>query len=319
MRDSLLIDAVVRRPVKFEESKAATHSLRDAIRHCYSHMLRSKVALGQGTLDIYDEAVSLVLWAVHLPPDTLDPFLDTALTHTEKEVIFELLRRRCQRREPLAYLTGEAWLAGFRFKADSRALIPRSPIAQVLLQGLDDFWQAESAPDTILDMCTGGGSLAIIAAQCFEDSDLLGVDISADALDLAQENIAAYDLQGRIRLQQSDGLAALADHQFDLVICNPPYVNASSMEGLPQEFNHEPELALAAGPAGMQFIEPFLYQLGRFVRAQGGLLIEVGHEADAFEALFAEHMEFAYIPVPAGERILVWVQGTELHRLLRTS
>jgi ribosomal protein L3 glutamine methyltransferase len=319
MRDSPLIDAVVRRPVKFEESKAATHSLRDAIRHCYSHMQRSKVALGQGTLDAYDEAVSLVLWTVHLPPDTLDPFLDTALTHTEKEVIFELLRRRCQQREPLAYLTGEAWLAGFRFKADPRALIPRSPIAQVLLEGLDDFWLAESAPHTILDMCTGGGSLAIIAAHCFEDADLLAIDVSEQALALAQENVAAYDLQGRIRLQVSNGLAALADQPFDLVICNPPYVNASSMEGLPKEFNHEPELALSAGPAGMQFIEPFVHQLGRFICAQGGLLLEVGHEADAFEALFAERIEFSYIPVPAGERTLVWVQGTELHRLLPTS
>jgi ribosomal protein L3 glutamine methyltransferase len=297
---------------RFEESKAAIHTLRDAIRHVSSRLHAGNVQLGQGTQSIHDEAVALVLWAVHLEPDTLDPYLNASLSHSEKELIVEMTRLRAIDRIPLPYITGEAWLAGLKFRSDARALIPRSPLAHLLLGQGDGHLPLAHPVERILDLCTGSGCLAIAAALAHPAAQVLATDLSAPALELARLNIADYQLQDRIELRQGDGLAAVRNEKFDLVICNPPYVNAGSMARLPLEFQREPAVALAGGIDGMGFIAKMLMELPEALSDNASLLMDIGHEADGFEAHFGDAFEWNYVEVPAGDRMVVLIEAQAL-------
>ena len=285
-------------------------TLRDCLRYACTCFEAAGIAYGQGTDDAWDEAAWLVLWALHLPPDRLDPFLDARLTLRERRVVLELVERRCRERIPTAYLTGEAWLRGLRFRSDARALVPRSLIAEALQEVLP-HWLGERVPETILDLCTGGGSLAVFAAHCFPEARVDASDLSEDALELARSNLELHRIGDRVTLFQGDLFGALGTRRYDLILCNPPYVNAASMEALPPEFLAEPQGALAGGADGMDLVRDILDTAPAHLTADGWLLLEIGHEAAHFEAAFPD-LEFAWLPVTAGDDLLVLVSRAQL-------
>lgn len=291
-------------------------TLRDLLRWAVSHFEAAQLAYGHGTDNAWDEAVSLLLFALHLPPEQLDPWLDARLSQREREGAIALLARRIATRLPAPYLTGEAWLRGLRFVCDERALVPRSPIAEALDEALSQWLDvhrpnAPYAPCSVLDLCTGGGSLAVFAALAFPEASIVGADVSTHALDLAALNGALYELEERIEWVRSDLFEALASQRFDLIVCNPPYVNEASMRTLPAEFRAEPQGALAGGSDGMDLARRIVTQAGLHLEVDGLLLLEIGHEAVHFEAAFPE-LEFHYLPVAAGEQQIVLIEAAQL-------
>jgi ribosomal protein L3 glutamine methyltransferase len=270
------------------ESSDALHemrSVRDAMRWAVSAFNAHGLYFGHGTDNAWDEARWLVLGALQLPFDSPEWILDARLGAAERERLAGLLARRIGERVPTAYLLGEAWFAGSRFKVDSNVLIPRSPIAELIDAGFEP-WIAGREPQRILDLCCGSGCIGIAAALHFPDAELVLSDISPAALALTRENIALHGLNARARAVQSDLFAALAGGQFDLILCNPPYVDAADMAALPAEFAHEPRLGLAAGEDGLQCARPILEQAARHLAAGGLLVLEVGNSAQALEAAF---------------------------------
>ena len=296
----------------FAQAVAELRTLRDCLRYACSRFEATALSYGQGTDNAWDEAVWLCLWSLHLPPDPLEPFLDARLTLDERRALLGLVERRCTERLPAAYLTGEAWLRGVRLRCDPRAIIPRSLIAEALQEGLDD-WLGPEAPDTVLDLCTGGASLAIAAALRFPQARVDTCDLSAQALELARENVAEHRLEARVTLHRGDLFAPLAGRSYALILCNPPYVNEDSMRALPPEFLAEPRDALAGGSDGMDLVRLILAQAPAHLDEGGLLLLEIGHEARNFEAAFPD-LEFAYLPVSAGDDQLVLVSREQLIR-----
>ena len=246
------------------------------------------VGFGHGTSNAFDEAAWLVLWQLGLP---LDSDLDGAngpaaqpVSAAQAAQVAQLLQRRIQSRQPAAYLTGEAWLQGVPFVADPRAIVPRSLIAELLVAGELDCFLAP-ASQRILDLCTGGASLAILAAQVWPALQIDATDISPDALAVAQLNLQRHALGARIRLLQGDGLAA-ASGPYGLILCNPPYVNSASMAQLPPEYRAEPALALDGGADGMDFVRGLLRDAPQFLESDAALVLEIGNERVHFEAAF---------------------------------
>ncbi len=291
------------------DARASLQTLRDVLRWAVSRFEAGPIAFGQGTDNSRDEAAWLLLWSLHLPPDRLEDWLDCRLTRPELDAAIELIERRCSTRMPAAWLTGEAWLRGVRFLCDERALVPRSPIAELLDPVADEAasdWDRQwlpQDPGRVLDLCTGGGSLAVFAALRFPQAEVVASDISGDALALAAQNLALHGLGERIRLVQADLFDGLTGERFDLILCNPPYVNARSMAALPPEFAAEPASALAGGDDGMDFIRRLIAAAPAHLTGEGMLIVEVGHEADHFEAAFPQ-LEFAWLAVAAGERMI---------------
>lgn len=276
------------------------------------------LSYGHGTTNAFDEAAWLTLWSLGLPLDTPldDPAQQPdsqrfrAVSLSEKAQAATLFEQRIATRKPAAYLTREAWLQGVPFYVDERAIVPRSLIAEVLAEGSIDLWLSDQTR-TVLDMCTGNGSLAVLAALAWPDVAVTGADLSPDALAVARINVDKHGLAERITLVPSDGWAAFeseanAPATFDLVLCNPPYVNADSMAALPPEFRAEPDMALSGnlGPAssgdGMDFIRPFLADAARHLNPQGVLVLEIGHERAFFEAAFP-HLEPVWLSTSAGD------------------
>ncbi|MFY3329213.1 50S ribosomal protein L3 N(5)-glutamine methyltransferase [Achromobacter xylosoxidans] len=263
-------------------------TLRDLIRYGVSRLNAAQVALGHGSDNAWDETVYLVLHALHLPLDTLEPFLDARVLDEERNRVLELIDRRVTERVPAAYLTNEAWLRGHRFYVDARVIVPRSPIAELLDEGLSPWVQDAQAVDSVLDMCTGSGCLAILSALAFPYAQVDAVDVSPDALEVARRNVDDYGLGDRLALHQSDLFDSLPERQYDVIVCNPPYVNSGSMDVLPQEYRHEPHLALAGGADGMDLVRRILQAAPRYLSENGVLVLEIGHERDFFEAAFPE-------------------------------
>jgi len=261
-------------------------TLRDWLRYAVSRFRAAKLHFGHGTDNAYDEAVYLILHTLHLPLDTLEPFLDARLTQAERVDVLECIERRVNDRVPAAYLTHEAWLGEFRFFVDERVLIPRSYIAELLRNGLSPWIDDVTEVHTALDLCTGSGCLAILLAHYFPEADVDAADISSDALAVAQRNVADYDLQARINLIRSDLFSNLTGKTYDLIISNPPYVNAVSMEELPAEYLHEPQLALAGGDDGLNAVHVIVEQAPRHLSPAGVLIVEVGSGRAAVEAAF---------------------------------
>ena len=258
-------------------------TLRDWLRYAVSRFGEAGLAFGHGSANAYDEAAYLILHELHLPLDRLEPFLDATLTLSERARLMELLVRRIDQRVPAAYLTHEAWLGDFRFYVDERVVIPRSFIAELLPDGLAP-WVGNGEPVTAaLDMCTGSGCLAILLAHAYPDADVDAVDLSADALTVAQRNVADYGLADRINLIRSDLFTNLSEKTYDLIISNPPYVPAVAMAELPPEYRHEPALALAGGEDGLDAVRTLLREAPRFLNPEGTLVVEVGHERAAVE------------------------------------
>jgi ribosomal protein L3 glutamine methyltransferase len=261
-------------------------TLRDWLRWAVSRFSEARLTFGHGTTNAYDEAAYLLLHALHLPLDRLEPFLDAHLTQPERAQLAQLFARRIDERVPAAYLTREAWLGEFRFHVDERVIIPRSFIADLLAGGLDPFIRDPSSVTSALDLCTGSGCLAILLAHAYPNADVDAADVSSDALAVAQRNVSDYGLAARINLIRSDLFQNLPEKSYDLIISNPPYVTAVAMESLPAEYRHEPALALDGGDDGMDAVRVIVREAPRFLSPDGVLVVEVGHNRDAAEAAF---------------------------------
>ena len=263
-------------------------------------LTQAKIHFGQGTTNAADEAAWLVLWKLGLPLDTdvSDDAHDAELSEAQIADVQDFVAHRISSRQPTAYLTKEAWLQGVSFYIDERAIVPRSLIAEVLAEGSIDPW-LDPLSTRVLDLCTGNGSLGILAALAYPEVTVLGLDISTEALAVAQINIERHGLVSRMRLAESDGLQH-ADGLFDLILCNPPYVNAQSMASLPAEFKAEPALALAGGTDGMDFVRQLLHDAPAHMNEHAVLVLEIGHERDYFEAAFP-HLDVVWLSTSAGD------------------
>ena len=257
----------------------------------------AQLAYGHGTTNAFDEAAWLVLWRLGLPLDDLDSVAERAVTLEQQAQVAALLLQRIQTRKPAAYLTKEAWLQGVPFYVDERAIVPRSFIAELLADGTIDAWLGEHTR-RVLDLCTGNGSLAVLAALAWPEVTVDGADLSEDALAVARINVDKHGLQQRVTLLHSDGLASVRG-PYDLILCNPPYVNAQSMAALPAEYRAEPELALAGGSDGMDFIRKLLREAPAQMSEHAVLVLEIGNERDYFEAAFPR-LEVAWLETSAG-------------------
>ena len=274
-------------------------TLNELIRAAEQRLLAAGVAYGQGTTNAFDEAVWLVLWRLGLPLDgDLDAEGNRPVTADEQQQVSTLIEQRIATRQPAAYLTREAWLQGVSFYVDERVIIPRSLIAEPLADGTLDAWLSADT-HRVLDLCTGNGSLAVLAALAWPDVAVTGADLSTDALAVAQINVERHGLQDRVKLVESDGLSACPG-PYDLILCNPPYVNAQSMAELPAEFRAEPELALAGGSDGMDFVRALLRDAPSRLSPHGVLVLEIGHERPFFEAAFPQ-LQPVWLSTSAGD------------------
>ena len=259
-------------------------NLMQTVERAAARLDEAGVSFGHGTSNAFDEAAWLVLWRLGLPLDALDEQAEVLLSSEQQAAVDTLLQQRIHSRKPAAYLTGEAWLQGLAFDVDERVIIPRSLIAEVLADGSAEPWLVD-APTRVLDLCTGNGSLAVLAALAWPQAQVDATDLSTDALAVAQRNVQRHGVADRVQLGHGDGLAA-ARGRYDLILCNPPYVNRESMDRLPAEYRAEPVLALDGGVDGMDFIRPLLQRLPEHLSPDGVLLLEIGHERRHFEAAF---------------------------------
>ena len=268
-----------------------------------ARLAQAGVSFGHGTANAFDEAAWLVLWRLGHRLDVLDEVADLVVEPCDEAAARALIEQRISSRQPAAYLTGEAWLQGVPFTVDARVIVPRSLIAEPLADGSIESWLA---PQTlrVLDLCTGNGSLAVLAAMAWPDVTVDAADLSTDALAVAQININRHGLSQRITLHAGDGLAAVAGRCYDLILCNPPYVNAQAMAALPAEFKAEPALALdgnaAGGSDGMDFIRGLLRAAPAHLSPDGVLVLEIGHEREHFEAAFPA-LDVVWLPTSAGD------------------
>ena len=258
------------------------------------------VFFGHGTTNAFDEAAWLVLWKLNLALETdlEGPDAQTVLTANEQEAVRALIAERIQTRKPAAYLTQQAWLQGVPFYIDERSIVPRSLIAELIADGSLDVWLSEDTKK-VLDVCTGNGSLAVLCAMAWPEVQVDAIDISTQALEVAAINVNQHALQTRITLIESDGLAQVSG-QYDLIVCNPPYVNAQSMAELPQEYLQEPELALAGGSDGMDFIRGLLARITEHMTENAVLVLEIGNERAYFEAAFPD-LPTVWLDTSAGD------------------
>lgn len=286
-------------------------TVRDWLRFGMSRMNQAQLHFGHGTTNALDEAAYLILHTLHLPLDNLEPFLDACLTEVEREDIRDVFDRRVNQRVPAAYITHEAWLGDLSFYVDERVIIPRSFIAQLLRERLAPWVADPECVTSTLDMCTGSGCLAILLAVAFPNADVDAVDISPDALAVAERNVEEYDLTDQIKLVQSDLFTALGEQQYDVIISNPPYVNAPSMSELPAEYQAEPELALASGEDGLDHIRTILNHAAEYLYPRGILIAEIGHNRDILEARFP-HLPFTWVETAGSDEYVFIVSKEQL-------
>ena len=283
-----------------------------AIEQASARLESAGVCFGHGTTNAFDEAAWLVLWRLGLPLDALDDHAERTLSADEAAAVDSLVAQRITSRRPAAYLTGEAWLQGVPFTVDERAIVPRSLIAEPLADGTIDAWLSEQT-HRVLDLCTGNGSLAVLAAMAWPGVTVDAADLSADALAVARLNVDRHGLADRISLYQGDGLASVSGRRYDLILCNPPYVNATSMAALPAEYRAEPALALdgntKGGTDGMDFIRTLLRDAPAAMTDDAVLVLEIGHERSHFEHAFPT-LDAAWLPTSAGDdHVLLLTRG----------
>jgi ribosomal protein L3 glutamine methyltransferase len=269
----------------------------------------ASLSYGHGTSNAEDEAAWLALWKLGMPLDTDPADMKDQLSETQVNDVQALVQARIDTRKPAAYLTQEAWLQGVPFYIDERSIVPRSFIAELLAEGDIDYWLGEHT-QRVLDLCTGNGSLAVLAAMTYPDVTVVGADLSADALAVARINVDRHGLAERISLVQSDGLKNVPG-QFDLILCNPPYVCAASMQALPAEFSAEPALALAGGEDGMDFVRQLFQDAPAHLNERGVLVLEIGNEREHFETAFPK-LEVIWLETSAGEDQVLLVTRANL-------
>ena len=287
-------------------------TLQDILAEATARLDAAHLAYGHGTTNAHDEAAWLVLWRLGLPLDAdLDDQGNMPVEDKDAQAVRELIARRIETRKPAAYLTGEAWLQGVPFHVDERVIVPRSFIAELIAEGGFDAWLS---PDTrhVLDLCTGNGSLAVLAAMAWPEIRVTGADISPDALAVAHKNVARHGLQDRITLLESDGLARCPG-PWDLILCNPPYVNAGSMAALPAEYRAEPEIALAGGDDGMDFVRNLFRDAPSRMSANAVMVLEIGNEKNHFEHAFPG-LDVVWLSTSAGDEQVLLVTAESLRR-----
>ena len=288
----------------------ALQSVSALVKHHAAQLEAAQLAFGHGTQSAFDEAAWLVLWRLGLPLETdLDDPQLAPVSPEQAQHVQELIDQRISTRKPAAYLTQEAWLQGIPFYCDERSIVPRSLIAELLADGTLDGWLCDTTQQ-VLDLCTGNGSLAVLAAMAYPEVQVTGADIAPDALAVARINVEKHALAERITLVQSDGLAQVAG-RFDLVLCNPPYVNATSMATLPAEYRAEPELALAGGSDGMDFIRALLHTLPQHLNPEAILVLEIGNEKAYFDAAFPD-LPVVWLQTSAGDEQVLLIEQADL-------
>ncbi len=299
-------------PDPFKDTESLI-TVRDWLRFAVSRFNEAGLFFGHGSDNAFDEAAYLILHTLHLPLDRLEPFLDASLTHGEADALKNIIERRVKERVPAAYLTHEAWLGEYRFYVDERVIVPRSFIAELLRERLAPWVADPEAVHAAVDVCTGSGCLAILMAHAFPHAEIDAVDISKDALAVAKKNVEDYGLQNRVRLIQSDLMKKLKGRTYDLIVTNPPYVNAPSMAELPEEYRREPELALASGKDGLEHIRRILADAPKHLNAGGLLIAEIGHNRDALEAAFPQ-LPFVWLETSGGDEYVFLLHHEDLIR-----
>jgi ribosomal protein L3 glutamine methyltransferase len=296
---------------RFSKASSELKTVRDCLRFAVSRFNEAKLSFGHGSLDAFDEAAYLILHTLHLPLDRLDPFLDASLTHNELLEVLNIIEKRVEQRIPAAYLTHQAFLGDFSFYVDERVIVPRSFIAELLRERLSPWVEDAEMVSSVLDMCTGSGCLAILAAHAFPNSLVDAADLSPDALDVARRNVADYALQEQVELIETDLFSKLKGRSYDVIISNPPYVDAPSVAGLPQEYLHEPKLALGSGSDGLDATRTILGQAAEHLTENGILIVEIGHNRDALEAAFPD-LPFTWLEVSAGDQFVFMLHREDL-------
>jgi len=295
----------------FFEASETLITVRDYLRFAVSRFNEAGLFFGHGSSDAYDEAAYLILHTLHLPLDKLEPFLDARLTDTERVEVWSILRRRAEQRIPAAYLTHQAWLGEFSFYVDERVIVPRSFIAELLHEQLSPWIARPDEIVKVLDLCTGSGCLAILAAHAFPHASVDAADLSPDALAVAERNVADYHLQDRVSLIESDLFAKLDSRKYDIIISNPPYVDAESVAALPQEHLHEPKLALGSGHDGLDATRIILKEAAQHLTDNGVLIVEIGHNREVLEAAYPD-LPFTWLDVSAGDQFVFMLHRNDL-------
>jgi ribosomal protein L3 glutamine methyltransferase len=287
-------------------------TIRDWLRFSVSQFEASEIFFGHGTDNSYDEAVWLIMSALQLPLDTLNNFLDARLTESEREHLARLVDRRIKNHTPTAYLVNKAWLQGYEFYVDERVIVPRSFIAELLVNDAFDPWiEHAELVQSAADICTGSGCLGVLLADAFPDALVDIVDISSDAIDVCNINIAKYGLNERVIAIQSDMFTALKDKTYDLIISNPPYVDAASMATLPQEYQNEPQLALGSGNDGLDHTHILLREAPNYLNDGGILVVEIGHNRNALLAAYP-NLPFTWLETSSGDQFVFLLTKEQL-------
>lgn len=287
-------------------------TIRDWIRYAVSQFEASDIFYGHGTDNSYDEAVWLIMSGLHLPTETLDNFLDAVITKQERKHLAHLIDQRVTKRTPTAYLVREAWLHDFKFYVDERVIVPRSFIAELLLDdSLSPWIEFPEMIQSAADICTGSGCLGVLLAHAFPSAMVDIVDISPDAIAVSNINIANYGLEEQVTAIQSDMFTALSGKTYDIIISNPPYVDASSMARLPSEYRNEPQLALGSGTAGLDHTHTLLREAANYLTDGGVLIVEIGHNRDALYEAYP-NVPFTWLDTSGGDQFVFIISKQDL-------
>ena len=286
-------------------------TIRDLLRYAVTRFNTAELFFGHGSSNALDEAAYLILHTLKLPLDKIEPFFDAHLLPEEVAAVLQVIDIRSTDRVPAAYITNEAWLGSYRFYVDERVIVPRSFIAELIPEYFSPWVQDSEAISNILELCTGSGCLPIMLADAFGDAHVDTADISADALAVARINVDEYALQDRITLIESDLYTNVPNKKYDLIITNPPYVNTGSMDKLPQEYLHEPQIALAGGTDGMDLVRKIIAGAKQRLTPNGILMVEIGNERAYVEAAFPE-LEFTWVTTSAGDDMVFLLTADQL-------
>ena len=286
-------------------------TIRDILRYAVTRFNSAGLAFGHGSADALDEAAYLILHTLKLPLDKLEPFLDARLLPSEIDKLLTIVERRARDRVPAAYITNEGWLGSYNFYVDERVLVPRSFIAELIPHQFSPWVQNPDAVSNILELCTGSGCLAILLADSFPASVVDAVDISRDALAVAERNVRDYQLEGRINLIESDLYENVPFKKYDLIVTNPPYVNSTSMSQLPKEYLHEPQIGLDGGKDGMDLVRKIIAGAAERLAPEGLLIVEIGNEREFAEAAFGE-MGLTWVTTSAGDDMVFLLTADQL-------
>lgn len=294
---------------------APANSIAEFYEAAVPQLENAGLSFGHGCTCAEDEVAWLISATLDIPFDELDKFWSDTLTDEQRTTLTQRLDERCTTKAPLAYILGEAWLGPYIFKIDRRVIVPRSFIAELLMVDLSPWVQNPDAITRVADICTGSGCLAILSALHFPNSQVDAVDLSPEALEVARINVDLYGLQDRLKLHQGDLMAPLLDQKYDIIISNPPYVDAASMDALPDEYRHEPEMALAGGNDGLDLVHTLLRQAAKTLNPGGWLIVEIGHNRGVMDAAYPD-LPLVWLDTDGGSDFVFMVDQAALQSLI---